>query len=98
MPSKKDINQAEIEEGLRAAGAYVLSIHEVKNACDLMVFFRDTTYWVEIKNPEYAPKRKPIESKLTPGEAKCKDELEYAGGKYHIWLTLEQALKEIGAI
>lgn len=96
--AKKDANQPEIEQALRQVGAYVLSTHELKNAFDMLVVFRGQEYIVEVKNPEYAPKKKPIESMLTSGEAECKALVEAAGGTYHIWLTVDDALKAIGAI
>lgn len=98
MAKKVDENQPEIVKALRQVGAFVKSVHEVKNAWDIVVVFRGSTFLAEIKNPEYAPKRKPPEAMLTPGERECKERIENAGGIYHIWLTANQALEAIGAI
>lgn len=96
--SRVDENQPEIVEALRRVGATVIHTHELTNAFDLLVVFRGKFFPVEIKNPLYAPKRKPVEAMLTEGEAECKALIEAAGGEYFIWLTADQALREIGAI
>jgi len=98
MVAKKDSNQPEIEQALRQVGAFVLSTHELKNAFDMLVVFRGQEYIVEVKNPEYLPKSKPVETMLTKGEAECKALVEAAGGVYHIWLSVDDALEGIGAI
>lgn len=98
MASRVDENQPEIVEALRQVGATVIHCHELKNAFDILVVFRGRYFPAEIKNPLRAPKRKPVESMLTEGEAECKALIESAGGEYFIWLTVDQALREIGAL
>lgn len=97
--SKKDLNQPEIEQALRQAGAAVLSIHQVKNAFDMVVGFRGKVYLMEVKNPERRPKRRPAaEGMLTDGEADCHAMFALVGVKIHILFSIDEALRVIGAI
>ena len=98
MIAKKDLNQPDIEAALGDVGAAVLSVHQVKEAFDMVVGFRGQLYLMEVKNPEYRPKRKLAESMLTSGEAKCKATFEAVGCRYHIVFSADEALKVIGAI
>jgi len=87
--ARVDANQPEIVNALRAIGAYVLHLHQLKNCCDLLVGFRGRTYLMEIKDPAQPPSKR----QLTPGEAKFRD--EWKGTPYHIVETIDQALKII---
>lgn len=53
MPKSVDANQRAIVYTLEAAGATVVSLHEVGRGCpDLLVGFRGINYLMEVKNPE----------------------------------------------
>ena len=82
-----DANQNEIVKGLRKHGAIVKHVHTIKNLFDILVFYNNKTYCMEIKNG--------LKSKLTEGEKQCKDDIESVGVKYHVIYNLEQALKLI---
>lgn len=90
--ARVDANQPEIVKGLRRAGASVLILSNLKNCFDILVGFRGINYIMEIKDGTKAPSKR----KLTEGEQKFAD--EWKGGKYHIVLSLQQALEIIGAI
>jgi hypothetical protein len=93
--AKVDANQKHIVDALRAAGAYVLHTHQLKNAFDILVGFRGKTYVMEIKNPEKLKKAysyEDLEKSLTDGERKCKDEFAAVGVTYHIVASVEEAL------
>jgi hypothetical protein len=95
----KDANHAEIVEAYRKVGAFVLDITAVKDAFDIIVFYKGKTYLVEIKNPDYLTKvydRETLESKLSDGERKCMEDLRAVGVEYHIVASIEEALKVIG--
>ena|SRR3990167_9388758 len=83
----RDSNEAEIIQFLRATGARVQQMTE-RAGFDLLVTC-ELHYIVEVKNPA----RK---WKLTEAEAKTKQEIESAGGRYHIVETVEQAARVIG--
>lgn len=82
-----DANQKEIVEGLRKHGAIVKHVHTVKNLFDIIVYYNSNTYCIEVKNG--------LKSKLTPGEQKCKEDIESVGVKYHVVYSLKQALEII---
>lgn len=89
--ARVDANQKGIVEGLRKAGATVLICSQLKNCFDILVGFRGVNYIMEIKDGDKPPSAR----KLTPGEEAFKE--SWKGGEYYIVLTLEQALKIIGA-
>lgn len=96
--SKVDKNQPEIVAGLRKVGAWVLPIHSIKNAFDILVGYRGNLFCMEIKNPEYLPKkydRERLESALETGEYKCLNEMKKANINYHIVATIEEAIQII---
>lgn len=92
--AKVDANQAQIVAALRRVGCYVLHLHQLKNAFDLLVCWRGQTWCVEVKDGNKPPSRR----KLTEGEQGCKDELERVGVGYHIIESVDQALRLVGAI
>lgn len=89
--SRVDGNQASIVRQLRAVGASVLHVHQLKNCFDLLVGYRGRTFIIEIKDPAQPPSAR----QLTPGEAKFRD--EWRGTPYHVVLTIEEALAIITA-
>ena len=93
--AKKDSNQKDIEKALEKIGAEIFDTSQLKNACDLIACYRGKSFFMEIKNPEYAPKTKSIETKLTEGERKFKDRIERTGVMVHLVTSMEQAIKII---
>jgi len=67
--AKVDDNQGDIVALFRRLGWSVLLIHQIKNACDIMVAIDGITVAVEIKDG----KKQPSQRKLTEGERKFKD-------------------------
>jgi hypothetical protein len=84
--SRVDANQPAIVERLRAIGASVLHVHQLKNCFDLLVGYRKQTFLFEIKDPSQPPSAR----QLTPGEAKFK--AEWRGSEYHVVHTFDEAL------
>ena len=63
--TKRDANQGEVVDGLRALGASVWDLADVGGtAADLMVCWRGRCRWVEVKQPGK-------ERDLTDGERDC---------------------------
>ena len=83
--AKVDKNQPEIVESLRKAGAKIKHTHTVPNLFDILVFKDGKTYCVEIKTDH--------KQKLTPGELKCKKDMESAGVKYWVITSIDEALE-----
>ena len=83
--SRVDGNQALIVRQLRAVGASVLHVHQLKNCFDILVGYRGRTFLMEIKATE--------KDKLTPGEAEFRD--TWRGSTYHIVYTADQAIRII---
>ena len=91
--AKVDANQNEIVSALRKVGAAVVITSQLKNAFDLIVGYRGKLYIMEVKDGE-----KPKSSqRLTEGEQKCADLMQSVGVDYHVVLSIESALKIIGA-
>lgn len=92
---KRDENEADIISIFQELGAIV--DQEVKEkGYDLTVHFRGVSHVVEVKNSEYAPKKKPIESMLTSNERTRKAILETVGIKYHIVMYTEDCYRVLG--
>lgn len=87
--AKIDANQPEIVQFLRAHGAYVRSVAQLKNAFDLLVCYKGCTFMVEVKQEK---------GKLTEGEAKFKSEVEAVGCKYWVIRSCEDALEMLQSI
>ena len=83
-----DKNQKEIVAVLRKVGAVVKMVYIVPNLFDIIVFYKGNVFCVEVKNG--------LKSKLTPGEQKCKEDIETAGVKYWVVYSIEDALNMIG--
>lgn len=81
--AKVDINQKEIVEALRKKGAFVLHLHQLKNAFDILVAYEKRLYCLEIKNGN---------AKLTEGEIKCKEQMEARGVPYYVVRNVGEAL------
>ena len=85
--AKVDENQPEIVDKIRKMGGYVLHIHQLKNAFDILVGYNGRLYIIEIK--------KDGKSKLTQGELECAYGFESVGVKYHVIYCIEQFLEII---
>lgn len=84
--SRVDANQAQIVQALRAIGASVFHVHQLKNAFDMLVGYRGRTFLMEIKDPSQPPSAR----QLTPGEAEFKR--TWRGSEYHVVYTADQAI------
>lgn len=80
--SRIDANQPEIVSALRAIGASVLHLHQLKNCFDLLVGYRGRTFLMEIKASE--------KETLTPGEAEF--QRTWRGTPYYVVTSREQAI------
>lgn len=83
--AKVDINQPLLVKQIRELGGYVLHVHQLKNAFDILVGYEGKTYIIEIKNNS--------KGKLTPGEIKCKTGFNSVGVEYHVIWNIEQFIK-----
>lgn len=84
IAQRRDANEPEIVEALRAAGCYV-SRMDKGAGFDLLVV-RDHVYVVEVKLPGK-------QNNLTPDERKTKAAIEAAGGQYYVVWNVEMALE-----
>lgn len=87
--ARKDSNHAEIVKALRAIGAHVQDVSQLKNCFDILVGYRGRLFIMEVKDGEKPPSAR----KLTDGELKCKTDFERVGVTYHIVLSVEQAIE-----
>ena len=90
--ARVDSNQKEIVTALRKMGAYVMLLHQVKNLFDILVAYKGNLYCIELKEglkPE-------SQRKLTPGEIKCKTNLELRGVKYFVVNSVSEAVELVG--
>lgn len=80
-------------EGLRAVGAEVQSLADVGRGCvDLAVAFRGRWYMAEVKDGSLPPSKRA----LTEAEIEWHKKFGFKA-PVHIWNSLEEALKAIGA-
>lgn len=86
--ARTDSNQAEIVKALRNAGAEVYHIHTIKNYADLIVYYNNKTYTVEVKDGSKPPSSR----KLTEGELKAKEKIESTGVRYWVINSVQEAL------
>lgn len=95
MAKRKDDNHREITQALEKAGALVIDCTIAPQlGFDCLVLHRSALHIVEIKNPL----RPPSARRLTPGEARRKEQIEYKGIRYNIVETTAEALKLIGVL
>jgi hypothetical protein len=87
--SRVDGNQPEIVKALRAIGASVLHLHQLKNCFDLLVGYRGRTFVIEVKDPAQPPSAR----KLTPGEEEFRR--TWRGSPYHIVHSPDEAIRII---
>lgn len=88
--AKADINQPEIIDALKDAGATVRSLHAVGMGCpDLLVGFRGANLLIEVKSP--LAKKK--DGGLTPPQIYFRD---HWNGSMSIVRTIDDALAAIG--
>ena len=89
-----DANHNVIVDGLRAVGAEVQSLASVGRGCvDLAVAFRGSWYMGEVKDGSKPPSKQA----LTPDEKKWHERFS-AKAPVHIWRSLDDALRTIGAL
>jgi hypothetical protein len=94
MSKRIDANHNEIAEGVRAVGAEFQSLASVGRGCpDALISYRGVWYVGEIKDGSKSPSRQ----KLTPDEEKWHARFS-PKAPVHIWRSLEDALRTIGAI
>lgn len=94
MKERIDANHNDIVDGLRRVGAEVQSLASVGRGCvDALVAYRGLWYVAEIKDGSKSPSRQ----KLTPDEEKWHQRFS-PKAPVHIWRSLEDALRTIGAI
>lgn len=94
MKERVDANHGDIVSGLRAVGAEVQSLASIGKGCpDALVSFRGSWYVAEIKDGSKPPSKQ----KLTPDEIKWHQRFS-PKAPVHIWRSLDEALKTIGAI
>ena len=86
--ARTDKNQKEIVNVFRKCGAYVIHLHQIKNAFDLLVAYRGNLLAVEVKDGS----KPPSAQKLTPGEIECKTNLEKNGVKYNVVKSIDEAI------
>lgn len=86
--ARTDANQKEIVTALRKIGCYVLPTHQLKSAFDLLVAYRGKLFIMEIKDGTKPPSQR----RLTPGEMKCKKDVESAGAKYWVIDSVDAAI------
>lgn len=93
MAKKVDANHGTIVDGLRAVGAEVQSLADIGKGCvDAAVAFRGRWYMAEIKDGSLPPSKRA----LTEAE-KAWHEKFGRNAPVHIWNSLEEALRAIGA-
>ncbi len=83
--AKRDANEAEIKDALKAVGASVVTI-SAKGVPDLLVGYRGVNYLLETKGKR---------GKLTPDQVQF---FEDWCGEASVVRTVEDALKVIGAV
>ena len=88
IKNKRDANEAEIVEYLRFVGCVIIQMSK-DAGFDMVVTRGSRNHIVEIKNPA-------VKWKLTDAEKSRKAEIEYAGGRYWVIETVDQAAKMLG--
>lgn len=88
--ARRDDNEREIIDALRAAGAYVKQIND-EGLADLLVWFGGRCMIVEVKDG----KKPPSARKLTEAEQKFHD--EYPGDNLFIVNSVDEALALLGS-
>lgn len=90
--ARQDDNHDEIRTAFRSFGAVVIDTFQLPNTFDMLVAFRGKLYPVEVKDGSKPPSRR----KLTEGEQQCKQALEFAGVKYNVVESVDDAAKMLG--
>jgi len=94
MSKKIDSNHNVIVDGLRAVGAEAQSLASIGKGCvDVLVAYRGAWYVAEIKDGSKPRSRQA----LTPDEIKWHERFS-AKAPVHIWKSLDDALRAIGAL
>ena len=94
MSKRVDQNHKSIVNGLREVGAEVQSLANLGKGCpDLLVGFRKVWYVAEVKDGSKSPSRQ----RLTEAEKEWHERFNRIA-PVHIWASLDDALKTIGAV
>lgn len=80
----RDDNEPEIIQAMQHCGTCILQADRMAGY-DFVAVTPRGTHLVEVKNPTYR-------WKLTPREAKIKQQVELAGGAYYVIETVEEAV------
>lgn len=83
--ARRDANERQVIDALRACGAYVKQIND-EGLADLLVFYRGHTLILEVKDGDKPPSARA----LTPAEAKFHD--EWPGQNLYIVNSEHEAL------
>ncbi len=92
---RRDANEREIVDALHGLRAYVQQMDK-SAGFDLLVGWRGVLYAIEVKNPAYRPKTKPVETMLTDAEMEVKLLFDAANVDYHIVFTVDDVLQVLG--
>jgi hypothetical protein len=93
LSKRIDANHNAIVDGLRAVGAEAQSLASIGRGCvDVLVAYRGSWYVAEIKDGSKPPSKQV----LTPDEKKWHKKFS-AKAPVHIWRSLDDALRTIGA-
>lgn len=85
-----DDNHSEIINHARSLGFFVWDTHTLPNSCDCVMIRNGKTFFVEIKDGEKTASKK----KLTPGEAKFKEDVSKYGGA-HLVVENKQQITDL---
>ncbi|TGE04779.1 hypothetical protein [Hymenobacter fodinae] len=58
--SRVDANQPAVVKALRAIGASILHVHQLKNCFNLLVGYRGRTFLIEVKDPSQPPSKRQL--------------------------------------
>lgn len=100
---RKDANEADIIKALRAHGCYVKQMDK-SAGFDLLVVYSSIKWAImggiviaEVKNTEGKTlTRAELEKMLTKNERETMQLIQAAGGKYHIWQSVDDAMAAVG--
>jgi hypothetical protein len=94
MPKRVDDNHSSIVDGLRRVGAEAQSLASIGKGCvDVLVAYRGAWYVAEIKDGSKPPSKRA----LTDDEKRWHERFSQKA-PVHIWTSLDDALRTIGAI
>ncbi len=89
--AKKDSNHTTIARTLTDVGAQVFDVSRLPGALDMLVGFRGTLIWLEVKQPS-------SRNDLTEMEQATIRRLQLVGAPVYVVCSADEALKAIGAV